>query len=124
MTSDECFIKEIHPLITKTRLNKVLKPMGLFAIGKGVKFGPKREFIRIFIRDNRNVYVRVVMSGSDYMEDDDMLSVYLYDYKDVEIDSNAKVISNDPKKDVEWMIDTLVELCKCAAHYNVIKIEE
>lgn len=126
MTSDKYFIDVVRPLITKAELNKRLRPLGLMARGKGCKFGPKKQFVEIYIKDKYYNFIRAVLSGSDYYEDDGMLSVHLYDtwFHRAEIDSDAKKVSESPQDDAEWMLNTIIELCRCAAHYKSIKINE
>ena len=124
--SDKYFIQKVRPYITKKEMNKLLRPMGLLARGKGTKFGEKKRMTEIYVDDCNRRHLRIVMSGSHYTIGDGQIGVYAYscDGNRVEIESYIKDLTGRPKRDAEWMLKQLVWCCKAAAHYKYITINK
>lgn len=110
--SDDYFLGEVRPLITKRALNQVLRPLGFEARGKG-SLDRKNNQIEMYIDDieRGRARFRVVLAGSYMTSNDGVYNVYVEDLHHRPLHHDwHEPFSGDPKKDAATMMKDLGEL--------------
>ena len=111
--SDEYFIKEIKPLLTKAAFNKELKPIGWSIRGSGTY--DKKDKQMIYILDppkgSKELATEMVIAGSYMTSNDGMWSVFI-NGRSKGTHQDRDNLTWNPKKDANAILKTIPELIK------------